>query len=173
MQNQLKKIVTMSLFISLCFVGAFIKIPSPTGTVAFDSMPGFIAASILGAGPGAVIGFAGHLLTAANSGFPLTLPVHLFVAVQMAAIMGMYGLIFRKINRILAVAVAIILNGVVAPGLLMLIPGYGAAFFTAMVLPLSVGSLMNVILAFLVFNALEKANAFKRTGLISNEHKIS
>ncbi|MGI6424678.1 MAG: hypothetical protein ACOX2A_05490 [Tepidanaerobacteraceae bacterium] len=38
----------MGMFIALSIVGAFIKIPSPTGTVALDSAPGYTAALLLG-----------------------------------------------------------------------------------------------------------------------------
>lgn len=172
MQNNLKRIVLLSMFIALCFIGAVIKLPSPTGTVAFDSMPAFLAASLLGPVPGAVIGLLGHLMTAASAGFPLTLPIHLLIGIQMAVICWVYGLLFRKVNRYLAVVIAILLNGVASPAMLMLLPGFGMGFFAAMVLPLTVGSLINIIVAFMVHLALEKSNALKKAGAIVSDQKI-
>lgn len=167
MQNKLKRIVLLSMFIALCFIGSVIKMPSPTGTVAFDSMPAFLAASLLGPVPGAVIGLLGHLMTAASAGFPLSLPIHFLIGIQMAAICWIYGLLFRKANRYLAVVIGTLLNGVGAPAMLMLMPGFGMAFFAAMVLPLSVGSFINVAVAFMVHLSLEKTNILKKTGAIS------
>ena len=167
MQKKIKKIVLLSMFIALCFIGSVIKMPSPTGTVAFDSMPAFLAASLMGPGPGAVIGLLGHLMTAFSAGFPLTLPVHLLIGFQMAVICWIYGLLFRKVNRYLAVLIGILLNGVGAPAMMMLMPGFGMAFFAAMVLPLSVGSFINVIVAFIVHLSLEKTNVLKKTEAFS------
>ena len=39
---QVKRMVLMALFMALSVIGAMIKIPSPTGTVALDSAPGFL-----------------------------------------------------------------------------------------------------------------------------------
>ena len=169
MQTRLKRIVMLSLFIALCFVGAMIKLPSPTGTVALDAMPAFLAASLLGPVPGAVTGLLGHLMTAASAGFPLTLPVHLLVSVLMLVIVLTYGFLFKNVNRILAVVVGVLLNGIGAPAALMFMPGFGAPFFVAMVLPLTVGSLINVILAYMVHLSLEKTNVLKKTGVLNLE----
>jgi uncharacterized membrane protein len=172
MQINLRKIVLLSMFIALCFIGSVIKMPSPTGTVAFDSMPAFLAASLLGPFPGAVIGLLGHLMTAASAGFPLTLPIHLLIGFQMAVICWIYGLLFRNVNRYLAVVIATLLNGVASPAMLMLLPGFGMGFFAAMVLPLTVGSLINIVVAFMVHLALEKSNALKKAGAIASDQKI-
>ena len=39
-----KKIARVGILIALCVVGALIKIPSPTGSVALDAAPAFLAA---------------------------------------------------------------------------------------------------------------------------------
>lgn len=170
MQTRLKRTVTLSMFIALCFVGATIKLPSPTGTVALDALPAFLAASLMGPVPGAVTGLLGHLMTAASAGFPLTPLIHLLIGVQMAVIVSIYGFLFKNVHRILAVLIAVALNGVGAPAVLMLLPGFGAAFFAAMVLPLSVGSLINVLLAYMVHLALEKSRAvMKVTGVMNSD----
>lgn len=140
-----KKLVRLAFFIALCGVGGFIKVPSPTGTVALDSLPGFLAAALFGGWGGAVVGLLGHLFTAATAGFPFGLPIHFYVGVQMAVYVSVFGFLYRKGYKLPSVLVAILLNGVVAP--LLLVPIYGAGFF-AMVLPsLTVGSAINIVLA--------------------------
>ena len=59
-----------------------------------------------------------------------------------------------KIAIVAAVAVAVIINGVIAPA--TLIPFYGMGFFTAMLLPLCVASLINIIIAAVIGKLLEK-----------------
>ncbi|MEW5920747.1 MAG: ECF transporter S component [Bacillota bacterium] len=54
-----KKLVITALLITMSAVGGFIKIPSPTGTVAFDSLPGYLAAALLGGCGGADIAITG------------------------------------------------------------------------------------------------------------------
>lgn len=53
-----KRIARVAILVALSAVGAFIKLPSPTGTVALDSAPGFVAAAAFGPGEGAKIGRA-------------------------------------------------------------------------------------------------------------------
>ncbi|NLZ38327.1 MAG: ECF transporter S component [Firmicutes bacterium] len=143
-----KKLVRLAFFIALCGVGGFIKIPSPTGTVALDSLPGFVAAALFGGWGGAVVGLLGHLFTAATAGFPFGLPVHFYVGLQMAVYVSVFGFIYRKGYKLVAVLVATLLNGVVAP--LLLVPIYGAGFFATVLPSLLVGSAVNIVLAALV-----------------------
>ena len=75
-----KRLVVMALCIALSFVGSFLKI---SGTIAFDALPAFYAAIVLGPLFGGIVGFFGHFFTALSSGFPFTLPIHLVIAVSM------------------------------------------------------------------------------------------
>lgn len=152
-KTSVKFITLCGMFIALSVAGAFLK---PFGnSIAFDSLPAFLAASMLGPVAGALTGLLGHLISAAISGFPFTLPIHLIVAVEMAVVMVVYALLARKINIVISAAVAILLNGVAATALL--IPMLGAPFFLAMVGPLTLVSAINVVLAVLVHRALESA----------------
>ncbi len=160
-QKQLKQMVLMALFIAMSVIGAFIKIPSPTGTVALDSLPGYLAALLLGGIPGAIVAFLGHLASAATAGFPMTLPIHLLVAFQMAVIMLMIGYAVKRIHLVAVMVLGIILNGILAPASLILIPGFGTAFFTAMVLPLSVASIIVILLAGAIYYPLKNVKVIK------------
>ncbi|MCK5758980.1 MAG: ECF transporter S component [Clostridiales bacterium] len=145
-----KFITLCGVFIALSVVGAFIK---PFGSsIAFDSLPAFLAASMLGPIAGAITGLLGHLISSAIVGFPFTLPVHLIVAVEMAMVMIIYAILSRKINIVVSAVIAVILNGVGATALL--IPILGTTFFVAMVGPLTLIATINVVLAVLVHRAL-------------------
>jgi len=152
----------MGLFIALSAVGALIKVPSPTGTVAFDSAPGFAAALLLGPGPGAAVAALGHLLTSLFAGFPLTLPIHIIIALEMAVFAAIYCHMGKRHLAAGVIAVSL-LNGIIAPATFIPLPNYGIAFFSAMVFPLLVASSANVIVSALIYKAivgLTKAQTF-------------
>ena len=95
MKINTRNLVLMALFIALSFVGAQLKIFS---TIAFDSLPAFLATLLMGPVYGAIIAIIGHLLTALTSGFPMTLPVHLVIALGMGVTMvaAWFTFIFTK-----------------------------------------------------------------------------
>lgn len=152
------KLVYISVLIAISFIGSLIKIQ---GTIALDSMAGFFAALFLGPVSGALVGSIGHLLTAFTSGFPLTLPIHLIIVLQMAAFVYIFGWVYEKTNLVLASIVAIILNGVVA--VMMLAPAtvwYGLfpnnkSFIYLMIGPLTLASAVNIILACLIYKIIK------------------
>jgi uncharacterized membrane protein len=155
-----KKIVLAALLIALSFVGANIKI---MGSIAFDSMPGFLGALILGPFYGGLIGAIGHFLTALISGFPLSLPVHLITMVGMGITMLVYGLVFKYFlskNYILAVIfsliAAVMINGPVLILILspLLIPVLGKTVLIGMVPVLSAVAALNIIMAQVTYKIL-------------------
>lgn len=150
-----KNLALMGMFIALCAIGATIKVPSPTGTVAFDSAPGFMAAIFLGPRYGAITAALGHFFTSLFAGFPMSIPMHLFVACQMAFFAWAYGIIAKK-NLILGTIVASLLNAVLAPALM--IPFFGVSFFTGMIIPLLVASFANVFAATIIYKSISASN---------------
>jgi|GEM_PF-156345 len=145
-------IARIGIFVALSVIGAFLKLPSPTGTVALDSAAGYFSALAFGALPGGVIAALGHLVSAATAGFPLTLPIHGLIAVQMSIFAALFGFLAKRINLPVAFIVATLLNGILAP--LSMVPLFGIGFFMAMVLPLLIGSAINVGLAGLVYRSV-------------------
>lgn len=154
-----RRIAIMAIFIALSYVGSLIKIPSPVGTIGLDSAPGFFSALAFGAWEGSLIIAIGHLLTAAVVGFPLTIPMHLFIALQMA----LWALVFRWVNHkfglIPAMVVAIILNGVVS-SFLSMFPVGGIGAVLGLMPFLIIGSVINVVISGLAYKALKKSRLF-------------
>lgn len=155
---KLRKLILMALFIAISFIGANIKI---AGSVAFDSMPGFLGALMLGPIYGAVIGAIGHFLTAATSGFPLSLPVHLLIMVDMVLTMYVFGVlykIFSKKNKRLGIAISgaagVIINGPVSVLICMPLVGKG---ILAMLPILCLAAFLNVLIADLVYKFLPES----------------
>lgn len=148
-----KRISIIAIFIALSAVGALIKIPSPVGTVGLDSAPGYFSALAFGGIEGALVIAMGHMLSSAVVGFPLSIPVHIFIAVQMA----LWALAFRWVNKkfglIAASIVAIFLNGVVGSFTMLLMGGMGAVL--GLMPFLVVGSALNVIVAAVSYKAIK------------------
>lgn len=157
MQNQkIKNLTLMAMFIALSAVGANIRVPSPTGTVAFDSAPGFLAALLLGPAHGAAAAALGHLFTSLFAGFPLTIPLHLVIAVEMAIFAAVFSAL-KRFNLPLAVITTSLLNGIIAPASFIPLPQFGLAFFTAMLIPLIVASALNVACAAAIYKIITTA----------------
>lgn len=144
----------VAVLVALCLVGSFLKIPSLTGTVALDSLPGFLGSLLFGYPEGAAIAFLGHLLTSFNVGFPLGIPVHFLVALEIAGIVATFRFVFSRWKYIPAIVIGTILNGVFAP--LSLVPLFGWGFFVGIFPSLLVGSLVNIVIAVSIFRFLSK-----------------
>jgi riboflavin transporter len=144
-----KQLALMAIFIALSAVGALIKIPSPVGTIGLDSAPGFFCAIAFGYLEGITVIGIGHLLTAAVVGFPLSIPVHIIVAIQMALWAVSFRWINRKFGIIPATVAAIFLNGVLSSFTMFPMGGIGAVLG---VMPfLALGSAINIVIATVAF----------------------
>ena len=104
---------------------------------------------------GGVVGALGHLISAATAGFPLGLPIHLIIAAEMFVFAWLFGLLARPLGALVAAAVAVLLNGLLAPAVLLPIGGLG--MYAAQVVPLLVGSAVNIAVAVIAGIALAAA----------------
>lgn len=147
-----KTVAIIAIFIALSAVGALIKIPSPIGSIGLDSCPGYFCALAFGGTVGAIVIAIGHLLSAAVVGFPLSIPLHLVIAVLMAVWAVVFRLVAKKVKKIglpLAIVVVSLLNSVVTG--LLLIPVGGWGLYVANIIPLLVASAVNAIIAGVAF----------------------
>jgi len=168
MKSKTHKISLIGMLVALSFVGSYIKIPSPLQSIALDSMPAFLAGLVLGGAEGGLVAFIGHMLTAGNAGFPLSLPIHLLVAVMMVITVLFFHIVYKKANIIAAGIVGILVNGVGAPLVMAFMPQFGWGFFMGIVPFLLLASAVNVIAAILVFLSLKKSGFKGITGLDHN-----
>lgn len=149
----IKRLFIMAIFIALSAVGALIKIPSPVGTIGMDSAPGFFSALAFGGLTGAIVIAFGHLLTSAVVGFPMTIPVHLYIAFQMALWALCYRWVNEKLGLIPAIIVGIILNGVVSSFAMFPLMGMGGVI--GLMPFLVIGAALNVIISAIAYKAIK------------------
>lgn len=154
MKSNTKKIAVLAILLALCIVGANVKI---AGSIALDSFPAFIGATVLGPFAGAFLGFFGHMMSALLAGFPNTLPVHLIIGGLMAVCLFVYGGLrhyWKKpsaIVNITSMVLAYLIN--VPLDLLVLYPILGNVVF-GLFFPLSLAAIVNLGLAEVVALAL-------------------
>ncbi|HHX26237.1 MAG TPA: alpha-ribazole transporter [Firmicutes bacterium] len=141
-----RRVARIAIFIALAGVGALIKIPSPIGTIGLDSAPGYFSAlAFQPVTEGSIVAAIGHLLSAGVVGFPLGIPLHLFIAVQMAAYAAIYGWSARKIGIIPAIIIASLLNGILASFTVLPVGGMGLVM--SLIVPLTITSAVNIVIA--------------------------
>ena len=130
------------------------------GSIGLDAMPAFFAAVLISPVVGGLVGIIAHMLIAIFTGMPLSLPLHLVVALTMYVSCFAYGYARMVSNRYIAVALAIVLNGPVAllvtSAVAMIVgaPLSGVAMFALLVGPLTVTAAANVLTADLLYGII-------------------
>lgn len=147
------RIARISVLSALSVIGASIPFPSPAGTIAFDSMPGFFAAFSFGPLEGGAVCMIGHIVTALVHGSPLGI-LHVPIALGMGIAGWMAGLVRRRFGLISGVAIAIIVNTLLFP-LAMPVYGWGGALSLAPFL--LAASVLNSIAAAICSKAADSA----------------
>ena len=159
--KSINKLVLAAIFVALCVIGAYIKI---MGSIAFDSMAAYLSALILGPTWGAAIAAVGHMITAATSGFPLTLPVHLATCLTMVLTMVVFfhvkKLACKKLSLVPSLVITVIagalMNGPVCLLILspLLVPIMGMPGIVAMMPVLTLVGGLNAAIAAIIYKLL-------------------
>lgn len=149
-----RSLIIISVFTALSMGAGLIKLGTPVGSVALDSSSGFFVAAYFSPLLGAIVGGLGHLASAATAGFPLS-GLHVAIAFLQAVWSVVFGITIRHINRRWAIpiagVIAVLLNGVVAPLLLMCLAPNKANLFKSLIVFLVVAAALNVVVASLAF----------------------
>ncbi|RFU62394.1 ECF transporter S component [Peribacillus glennii] len=136
-----------ALFIALSAVGACIKIPAIVGSIALDSFPALLGAVLLGPVAGATIAGTGHIISAMIGGMPLG-SFHFLILFEMAVLAWGYGKLYVAGNRLGASLFFFAGNAVIAP--LPFAVLISLEFYMALLPAILAGTLINVVLAFML-----------------------
>jgi len=152
MKSNLKTLLLLSLFMAFSAIGGMVKIPAVIGTVALDSMPALLIASLYNGRWGAIVAGGGHLLSSMYSGFPLG-PFHVLIAAEMAFFVWLFGYVFSNGKRVLAAILFFIGNGLLAgiPFIFIL----SSSFYYAILPSLLIASFINLTIAHFLYPPLE------------------
>ena len=152
-RQRLTKLTLTAMVAAICAVGAVIKIPAIISTAALDSAPAFLSVVFLSPVLAGVAGGIGHFITALTTGFPFG-PLHIIIAVEMVIVVWIFGIMHKKGLHFWKWAVALFLNGVVAP-----LPFYfiiSPAFYWASLTSLPLATLINLVIVAIVIPILSK-----------------
>ncbi len=162
-----KKTIMLSrsiIFTALSIACSFIKVPSPIGTIALDSFPGYFSSLAFGYMEGAAVISLGHIATSANSGFPLGflhILIALFMILPSLLLRASYVLFPVKscgLNLVVGVIAAATLNGL---GGFVFSPFLGMGFALTLTPYLMAASYLNVILASAIFKVAKRGGSYE------------
>ncbi|HHW92232.1 MAG TPA: ECF transporter S component [Firmicutes bacterium] len=154
----LKRSVRIAFFILLSLGGSMLRLPLPTGPVALETFPGYLAALVYGWLDGGLVAGLSHLLVAAVGGFPLGVWLHLLAALQMALWAACFWYINDRVGLLTGIIAITILHSLVS--VVYTLPIWNMVMFSGLLLPLAIAAAVNLFLAGLVF----RLAAGKKTG---------
>ncbi|HEX6595068.1 MAG TPA: ECF transporter S component [Bacillota bacterium] len=159
----IKKISLLALFIALSVIGSFIKIPAVVGSIALDAFPALLAVVLIGTTAGAVVAGMGHMVSAYIGGMTLG-PLHIIVAMGMALIVWVFGVIYKSDRRMLAGVIFVLCNSFMIPlpfAFIMSMP-----FYVALIPSLLVGASVNTVIALILIPRVETIFQKQLAGVI-------
>ena len=159
----IRTITTYAILIALCAIGG--QIHFGVYSIGFDSSPAFVGALMLGPVAGAVLGALGHIATAAFTGFPLSVPIHVAIGLVMAGTGASIGYITKRMSSSFSYVVSGIVGYIINVGIGIAVIAWMmqsievAAFIFV---PLSLAYALNYVGAALVVSQLNRVFGGKR-----------
>ncbi|WP_414832909.1 ECF transporter S component [Afifella sp. YEN Y35] len=154
-----RSLIIVAVFSLLSFLLGFVKFGGAS-SIALDAFPSYFVAGFYGPLLGAPVAAVAHLLSAVSGGFPFSVPVHLFIAVEQALWAYLFGAILRYSNDVwflvVAVPAGIVCNGYLGPKLIGWVFPALEAPVSGLIPVLLVASAVNVALAAAAILALRK-----------------
>lgn len=150
---ELKKMTMTALFAALCAVGGYIKIPSGIGSLALDTVPALLAATVLPPAFAGTAALLGHTASALYAGFPLG-PFHVLIAFEMLAIVYVFAKLHNGNHPIGKWVFFVSANGILAP-----LPFYfliSPAFFWGALPVIILATVVNGLIAAIIMPILQQ-----------------
>ena len=159
----IRTITTYAILIALCAIGG--QIHFGVYSIGFDSSPAFVGALMLGPVAGAVLGALGHIATAASTGFPLGIPIHLAIGLVMAGTGASIGYITKRMTSSFSYVVSGIVGYIINVGIGITVIAWMMQSIKEAIfifVPLSLAYALNYVGAALVVSQLNRVFGGKR-----------
>lgn len=150
-----RRLILIALFVAISYIGALVKLPGPVSTIALDSFSGYLGGLILGGVYGGFVGMIAHLFVSMISGFPLSVPVHTIISIMMFVSIFCYSKVSNKYNIILGSIAGVLINGVLMPLALMILPFMDKGFLISLIPILVVASVTNIVLSNVIYASIK------------------
>ena len=159
----IRTITTYAILIALCAIGG--QIHFGVYSIGFDSSPAFVGALMLGPVAGAVLGALGHIATAAFTGFPLSVPIHVAIGLVMAGTGASIGYITKRMSSSFSYVVSGIVGYIINVGIGIAVIAWMMQSIEVadfIFVPLSLAYALNYVGAALVVSQLNRVFGGKR-----------
>ena len=159
----IRTMTAYALLIALCAIGG--QIHFGVYSIGFDSSPAFVGALMLGPVAGAVLGALGHIATAASTGFPLSVPIHVAIAIIMAGTGASIGYITKRMTSSSSYVVSGIVGYIINVGIGLAVIAWmmqSIEVVAILFVPLSLAYALNYVGAALVVSQLNRVFGGKR-----------
>ncbi len=159
----IRTITAYALLIALCAIGG--QIHFGVYSIGFDSSPAFVGALMLGPVAGAVLGVLGHIATAASTGFPLSVPIHVAIGLIMAGTGASIGYITKRMTSSFSYVVSGIVGYIINVGIGLAVIAWmmqSIEVVAILFVPLSLAYALNYVGAALVVSQLNRVFGGKR-----------
>ena len=159
----IRAMTAYALLIALCAIGG--QIHFGVYSIGFDSSPAFVGALMLGPVAGAVLGALGHIATAASTGFPLSVPIHVAIAIIMAGTGASIGYITKRMTSSFSYVVSGIVGYIINVGVGLAVIAWmmqSIGVVAILFVPLSLAYALNYVGAALVVSQLNRVFGGKR-----------
>ncbi|MCS7097494.1 MAG: ECF transporter S component [Candidatus Methanomethyliaceae archaeon] len=147
-----KMISEIAIFSAISGIGAMMPIPSPVGSIALDSFPGYFMALWRGIVGGASVCAIGHLISAIRAGFPLG-SIHIAVALLMAFVGFVTAIVNKKFGTLLGLSSGVIIN---TAGVVLAVPALGWGIIPILLPILFVASVVNATIAGIIYKSIKR-----------------
>ncbi|MEM1573000.1 MAG: hypothetical protein QXI49_04565 [Candidatus Methanomethylicaceae archaeon] len=144
---KVKRLSEIAIFSALSSIGAMIPIPSPVGSIALDSFPGYFMALWRGVFSGASVCAIGHLLSSLRAGFPLGL-IHIPIALLMASVGVITAITSKRFGVFIGLSFGVIIN---TAGVVLAVPVLGWGIIPILLPILLTASIINAIIAGILY----------------------
>ena len=159
----IRTITTYAILIALCAIGG--QIHFGVYSIGFDSSPAFVGALMLGPVAGAVLGALGHIATAASTGFPLSVPIHVAIGLVMAGTGASIGYITKRMTSSFSYVVSGIVGYIINVGIGITVIAWMMQSIKVAIfifVPLSLAYSLNYVGAAIVVSQLNRVFGGKR-----------
>lgn len=146
-----RRLSEIAIFSALSAIGAMIPIPSPVGSIALDSFPGYFMALWRGVIGGAFVCAIGHLLSSLRAGFPLGL-MHIPIALLMASVGAITAIMKKRFGVVVGLSFGVMIN---TAGVVLAVPVLGWGIVPILLPILFVASIVNAIIAGIVYKFIK------------------
>lgn len=145
---KVKDLAIVALFVALAFVLSNVRL---YGSIAFDSVPAFLALLLWKDYKAGLIGGLGHIFTATLSGFPFGQITHALITILMFVMLIIAAKMIKKWSVVVTFIFIYICNALLMPFTIFVMTPFDINAYLLLVLMLTLALIGNFIVTFVLY----------------------